>query len=132
MSTVRRIPINNDLDIVVARLQAREVARELGFSTVDQARISLAAGDLARVLAQTVQGRGEIVISGANTYGHVGIQVISVNPNVASEQPPTTDKTHQANGESPEISNALSLVDEYLVEDQGNDGTRVTLMKWLT
>jgi serine/threonine-protein kinase RsbT len=127
MSINRRIPINNELDIVIARLQARAVARELGFSTIDQARISLAAGDLARVLAQTVQSTGEIVISGANAQGHIGIQVVGVNPNTVEEKEPS-----QANAQKQEFFNAGSLVDEYLVENQEDNGTRVTLMKWLS
>ena len=55
MSINRKITIHNDLDIVVARLKAREVARELGFGTIDQARISLAAGELARTLASSMR-----------------------------------------------------------------------------
>jgi len=42
MSAERRVYINNDLDIVTARMQAREMARQVGFGTADQARISLA------------------------------------------------------------------------------------------
>ena len=43
MNVQRKIYINNDLDVVTARMQAREMARQLGFRTADQARISLAA-----------------------------------------------------------------------------------------
>jgi serine/threonine-protein kinase RsbT len=132
MSTIKKIPINNDLDIVVARLQTRELAREMGFNTIDQARISLAVGDLARVLARTVQGEGEIIISGVNMGGHIGIQVVSVTPNDAGERPPEVEQAGQPDSQKQEISNALAMVDEYLVEDQGEDGARVTLMKWLS
>ena len=47
METETKIYVNNDLDIVMARMQARNVAKEMGFGTVDQARISLAASELA-------------------------------------------------------------------------------------
>ena len=53
-----RIPIKSDLDIVAARLKVREVARDMGFGTIDQARISLAASELARTLAQNIGGQG--------------------------------------------------------------------------
>ena len=53
MDIETKIYINNDLDIVVARMQTRRVAKEMDFSTVDQARISLAASELARLLTWT-------------------------------------------------------------------------------
>jgi serine/threonine-protein kinase RsbT len=121
-STTRRILIHNDLDIIVARLKSREVAREMGFSTIDQARISLATGELARLLAGSVDGQGEIVVSGIQLDNHSGVQVVSIN--------------HEADGKNPghagvngEMTNVKALVDECHVE---NHGTRVTLMKWLS
>ncbi len=128
-STVKRVLINSDLDIIVARLRAREVARSLGFGTIDQARISLAAGELARVLAQNMDEQGEIVISGVNAEGHMGIQVISINPK-GTGQPAAPENAGEEIGDNT-LSSVLGLVDEGFVEDQGEQGTRVTLMKWL-
>jgi serine/threonine-protein kinase RsbT len=132
-STARKIIINNDLDIVVARLRAREVAKEIGFGTIDQARISLAAGELARVLTKNSTAPGEIVISGIHTDGHLGIQVMSVSPKVAEDKAQVTATSAKAtDATNNEISGAMALVDESLVEDQGEQGTRITLMKWLS
>jgi len=128
-STVKRVLINNDLDIIVARLRAREVARSLGFGTIDQARISLAAGELARVLAKNMDEQGEIVISGVNAEGHMGIQVISVNPK--STEKSKSPETNSGDWQEETLTSVLNLVDEGFVEDQGDQGTRVTLMKWL-
>jgi serine/threonine-protein kinase RsbT len=132
-STARKIIINNDLDIVVARLRAREVAKEIGFGTIDQARISLAAGELARVLTKNSTAPGEIVISGIHTDGHLGIQVMSVSPKVAENKAQmAATSTNATDATNNEISGAMALVDESLVEDQGEQGTRITLMKWLS
>jgi len=128
-STVKRVIINNDLDIIVARLRAREIARDLGFGTIDQARISLAAGELARTLAENVGQQGEIVISGVQTKGHMGIQVVSINPKVAAA---ASDTVTAGGGENSALSSVLGLVDEGFVEDKGEQGTRITLMKWLS
>jgi serine/threonine-protein kinase RsbT len=132
-STARKIIINNDLDIVVARLRAREVAKEIGFGTIDQARISLAAGELARVLTRNLSGPGEIVISGIHTDGHLGIQVMSVSPKTSGQklQDATAADGTPLAAEN-ELSGAMALVDEGVVEDQGEQGTRITLMKWLS
>ena len=43
MERETRVPIISDADIVVARQQGRALARELGFSSSDQALITLAA-----------------------------------------------------------------------------------------
>ena len=129
-STSKRVEINNDLDIIVARLRAREVARSLGFGTIDQARISLAAGELARVLAQNMEEQGEILISGVNAEGHMGIQVISTSPKASTQPAEASDQAEEWDEEA--FSSVLGLVDEGFVEDQGDQGMRVTLMKWLS
>ena len=51
MDTETKIYVNNDLDIVMTRMQVRDMAKKMGFGTADQARISLAASELARVLS---------------------------------------------------------------------------------
>lgn len=125
----QRIAINSDLDIVVARLRAREIAREIGFGTIDQARISLAASELARILAAKITSAGEILISGVNTEDHVGIQVTSID---ISDDGYDDTTSRAVTHEDSALSNALSLVDESIVEQDGRQSTRVTLMKWLS
>ncbi|MBX3059567.1 MAG: hypothetical protein KF770_24210 [Anaerolineae bacterium] len=125
-----RIVIKSDLDIVTARLRAREVAREMGFGTIDQARISLAASELARILSLKINTPGEILIAGVNTPEHVGIQVTSIDG--------SDEKLLDADGQATQepladsaLTNAMALVDEGLVEQVGAKNIRVTLMKWL-
>jgi serine/threonine-protein kinase RsbT len=130
-TTTEKVIVNDDMDVIVARLRAREVARVLGFATVDQARISLAAGELARVLARNMGGPGEILISGINTPGHVGIQVISIESKNARPGTHPSDHADRDDGRMDGLAKAIDLVDEGSVEDQGEQGTRVTLMKWL-
>ena len=153
--TSRKITINNDLDIIVARLQAREIARDLGFGTIDQARISLAAGELARVLAEKLTCTGEIIISGVHTDSHLGIQVTSINPdaptntktnddthnkiektsNNNNSNDKTSDNTNHPNDNPPPTPDALApirhLVDDSTIETDHAHNTRITLMKWL-
>jgi serine/threonine-protein kinase RsbT len=131
-NTIKRVLIHTDLDIIVARLRAREIARSMGFGTIDQARISLAAGELARVMANGMEDQGEIVISGINSHGHLGIQVVSLHPNGVLPATDTNDQTGNGLWEDEALSNVMSLVDEGFVESNGDQGTRVTLMKWLS
>jgi serine/threonine-protein kinase RsbT len=127
MGTERRIYVNNDLDIVVARMQARELAKQIGFGTADQARISLAASELARVLAWNTGQPGELIMSDANQNGQHGLQVACMvnleQISVGNEADKTTS------GRS--LAGACQLVDESIVEEQGNNLAQVTLIKWL-
>ena len=127
MGTERRIYINNDLDIVVVRMQAREMAKQMGFGTADQARISLAASELARVLSWNTGESGEIVMSDANQNGQNGLQVAcTVNLELVSTG---DDQGSAVSNRS--LAGACQLVDESIVEEQDDNRAQVTLIKWL-
>ncbi len=131
MSVERKIYVNNDLDIVMARLQARELAKEMGFRTADQARISLAASELARVLSWDNNVPREIVMSDASQNGHQGLQVTCV---VDLEYVPRRDEanwTKESSVPRRSLAGACHLVDESIFEAQGEEQARVTLIKWL-
>jgi serine/threonine-protein kinase RsbT len=133
MSTERKVYINNDLDIVTARMQAREIARQMGFGTADQARISLAASELARLLAWTPgQQPREITMSPATRNGHPGIQVACL---ICFDQIPADSEGNEAEEllkQNHSLEGARQLVDESFIEPQDNNYTRITLVKWLT
>ena len=133
MITTTRIYINNDLDVVTARMQARQLAKQMGFNTADQARISLAASELARVLSWHTNAPGELIMSDASgKNGHSGVQVVCVvhTKYVAA---------HEELADADDISiprrsfaGACQLVDESIVEEQEGDQSRVTLIKWMS
>lgn len=133
MSTERKVYINNDLDIVTARMQAREIARQMGFGTADQARISLAASELARILAWTPSHQPrEITMSLATRNGHPGIQVACL---ICFDQIPGDSEGSEAEEllkQNHSLEGARQLVDESFIEPQDNNYARITLVKWLT
>lgn len=131
MNLQRKIYINNDLDVVTARMQAREMAKQLGFRTADQARISLAASELARVLSWNTNTPGEIIMSDADQNGQQGMQVIC---RVELKYLTTDNGSKQVSeilqpGHS--LAGACQLVDESIVEEQNNQQALITLIKWL-
>ena len=129
MGTERRIYINNDLDIVVVRMQAREMAKQMGFGTADQARVSLAASELARVLSWKTDEPGEIVMSDASQNGQHCLQVAClVNLEQVSGDEANSQETAVS---SRSLAGACQLVDESIVEEQNDKQARVTLIKWL-
>lgn len=133
MNAERRVYINNDLDIVTARMQAREIARQLGFGTADQARISLAASELARILAWTPgQQPREIVMSSATRNGHPGIQVACLICFDQSSGESEGNEAEELLKQNQGLEGARQLVDESFIEPQDNKYARITLVKWLT
>lgn len=128
MDTETKIFVNNDLDVVMARMQARNIARDMGFSTVDQARISLATSELARVLAWATQESGEMVISNVTRNGSLGLQVTCL---IQQEYISQGDSITQESAPQRSIAGACRLADESNIELCGGQRARVTLIKWL-
>lgn len=129
METERRLYVKNDLDISLVRIQAREMAKQIGFGTADQARISLAASELARALSSSPGRQGEIIIAPAAKNGQRGMQLACL---IDLGQGAGRGRSDESTvGQNRSISGARQLVDEDLFEPQDNTFTRVRLMKWL-
>lgn len=62
------VEVRNEWDIVSARQLGRNMAKELGFGNVDQARITTAISELARNI-YLYAGRGKICIEPINQLG---------------------------------------------------------------
>ncbi len=127
----RKIYVNNDLDVVTTRMQTREMAKALGFRTTDQARISLAASELARVLSYNTDIPGEIFIAATTNNGHQGLEVSClVQTKYLSINERCQDSTlnslpHRS------LTGACQLVDESTVEKQNDQHVLVRLIKWM-
>lgn len=68
------VEISTEWDIVAARQLGRDEAREVGFGTVDQAKISTAISELARYVYFS-SGNGEIMIEKIKQADKTGISV---------------------------------------------------------
>jgi hypothetical protein len=113
-------------------MQAREMAKQLGFRTADQARISLAASELARVLTWNSHATGEIVMSDTNQNGHQGMQVacqVELRYLGANNNAKQLDEVAVP---ARSLAGACELVDESIVEERSNEQALVRLIKWLT
>src|SRR5438045_941967 len=89
-STELTLPIDGERDIVAARQQARDVAKRLGFSVVDQSRIATAVSELTRnVVRYATNGQGAMLIRVLpRSERGVGIEIVVADdgpgiPNVA-------------------------------------------------
>ena len=130
MSIDSKICVSSDLDVVMARMEARKMAKQMGFSTADQARISLAASELARALSWNNDTPGEIIFSSASQNGQQGFQVacsikqeyVSINHENSTQEIPIPSRC---------LAGARDLVDESIVEEQDDQQAQIILIKWL-
>ena len=131
MDMETRVYVVNDLDVMLARVQARQIAQKLGFSSADQARISLATSELARMLSWEAYQPGELTIANIRNNGHQGLQVRCLVPQeyVAEEQHTNGSAEHSAPYRS--FLGACHLVDESNLDPQDGQLVRVTLITWL-
>jgi serine/threonine-protein kinase RsbT len=125
--------VSSDLDVVMARIEARKLAKQMGFNTADQARISLAASELARALSWNNEAPGEINFSTASQNGQQGIQVVCF---VKREYVAANNNGDPAEPQEISIPNrcltgARQLADESFIEEQEGQKAQITLIKWL-
>ncbi|MDD3269776.1 MAG: anti-sigma regulatory factor [Syntrophomonadaceae bacterium] len=124
--------ISTEADIVVARQKARELARELGFSATDQAKIATAVSELARNIVVYAQ-KGEIVCRILINGQRKGIEIVARDqgPGIANIELALTDGISTSNGLGIGLPGARRLMGELHVESASGQGTSIMTRKWL-
>jgi serine/threonine-protein kinase RsbT len=129
----RCIPVKTDLDIVSARVEGRNLAKELGFGTIDQARIATAISELARnVILYAPEGKVTVraIVSGNRGQG---IEVICEDngPGIANVELVMQDGYSTSSGLGMGLPGTKRLMDEFEMETKLGMGTKVTVRRWL-
>jgi serine/threonine-protein kinase RsbT len=125
------ISIRSFEDILEARKQGRELAAELGFSSIDCTLVATAISELARNIV-LYAGHGEIQLSRDMRLGATGIAI------TASDRGPGIRDLRNALQEGYSTSRGLGLglpgvkriMDEFDIESKPRRGTTVTVKKW--
>jgi serine/threonine-protein kinase RsbT len=127
-----RVPINSDADIVPARQQGRMMAKELGFSTSDQALIATAISEVARNIVQYAY-RGEIILAIIRENGKQGILVIAQDegPGIVDIGLALQDGYSTTRSLGLGLPGAKRLSDDFQVVSEVGRGTTVTMKKWI-
>jgi serine/threonine-protein kinase RsbT len=129
----RCIPVKTDLDIVSARVEGRNLAKDLGFGTIDQARIATAISELARnVILYAPEGKVTVRAIVSDDRGQ-GIEVICEDngPGIANVELVMQDGYSTSSGLGMGLPGTKRLMDEFELETQLDVGTRVTVRRWL-
>ncbi|WP_046179984.1 anti-sigma regulatory factor [Domibacillus tundrae] len=126
------VKIINEWDIVAARQLGRNVAKELGFGTVDQARITTAISELARNI-YLYAGQGEITIEKVENGAKKGLTIISCDegPGIPDLRKVMEDGFSTSGGLGAGLPGVKRLMDEFSIESTPGEGTLIKSVKWL-
>ena len=128
----RIVPVRSDLDIVTARVEGRELAKEIGFGVIDQARIATAISELTRNIVQYAD-HGQAAIRPVESAGRAGIEVVCEDqgPGIPDIELALRDGYSTSKSLGMGMSGAKRLMDEFEIQSEIGVGTTVTVRKWL-
>lgn len=127
------IPITQEPDVIVARQEGRTLAQKLGFSPVDQARITTAISELARNIVVYADGKGTVTIRDLTSpEGRRGIEICfdDEGPGIADIETAMTQGFTSGKGLGAGLPGSQRLMDEFLIQSAPGEGTHITIRKW--
>lgn len=126
------VKIINEWDIVAARQLGRNVAKELGFGTVDQARITTAISELARNI-YLYAGQGQVCIEKIFEGGKVGLLVDATDsgPGINDLRQVMEDGFSTSGGLGAGLPGVRRLMDDFVIDSSPGNGTNIKTTKWL-
>ncbi|MDD2234792.1 MAG: anti-sigma regulatory factor [Desulfitobacteriaceae bacterium] len=132
MSISISVDISTENDIVTARQKGRFLAKELGFSIVDQCRIATGISELARnifLYAPT----GKIIISSIVKNSRQGIAIVAEDngPGISDIKLALLDGFSTSNGLGMGLPGCQRLMDEFEIKSELDIGTKIVIKKWL-
>jgi serine/threonine-protein kinase RsbT len=131
MTVKHQLKIKEEKDIILVRKIGREVATNLGFNHIDQARITTAISELARNVVKYA-GNGTITIEIIHQYVP-GLQIVVQDdgPGILNIKKAMEDGYTTSNGLGAGLPGVKRLMDEFLIDSKVNNGTQIRVVKWL-
>ncbi len=128
----RTLLIRSDLDIVSARVEGRDMAKSLGFGTIDQARIATAISELARNIV-LYASEGTVTLRVIERGLRKGVEVVCEDhgPGIENVGMVMQDGYSTSRGLGMGLPGAKRLMDDFEITSRVGEGTRVTVRKWL-
>src|SRR5687767_6905691 len=120
------VEVRNEWDIVSARQLGRNMAKELGFGNVDQARITTAISELARNI-YLYAGRGKICIEPIDQLGRKGLRIVALDngPGIREIRKVMEDGYTTSGGLGAGLPGVKRLMDEFSIESTVDVGTEI-------
>ncbi|HLR67308.1 anti-sigma regulatory factor [Virgibacillus alimentarius] len=132
MGTQSCINIQKEWDIVGARQLGRDIAKKIGFGTVDQARIATAVSELARNIYLYADS-GKVCFEAIETIDKKGISMIAIDsgPGISDISLVMQDGYSTSRGLGAGLPGVKRLMDEFDLISEKEQGTEVKTIKWL-
>lgn len=127
------IQIEKEWDIVAARQLGRDIAKKIGFGTVDQARIATAISELARNV-YLYAGKGTICFEVVDRLDHKkGITMVSTDtgPGIKNISQVLEDGFTTSGGLGAGLPGVKRLMDEFDIHSEFGTGTKIKATKWV-
>ncbi len=133
MAAPHLISVRSDSDIIAARMAARDMARSMGFSAIDQARIATATSELTRNIL-IYAGEGTVTLSQVQRDGRAGIEMVFADqgPGIADVEHLLQNGSTVGSVPGMGLAGTRRLMDDMDIESTIGEGTRVTCRKWLS
>ncbi|CEA03848.1 Serine/threonine-protein kinase RsbT [Metalysinibacillus saudimassiliensis] len=132
MSQQTSVEIITEWDIVAARQLGRNEAKEIGFGTVDQARITTAISELARNIYLYARV-GRVDIERLYEDGRKGISIVASDKGAGIEdvRKVLEDGYSTSGGLGAGLPGVKRLMDSMDIVSKSGEGTTITITKWL-
>lgn len=128
---VKVVPINVEQDVIVARQECRALAQRLGFSPVDQARVTTAVSELARNIV--VYGvRGTVTLVALADGDRKGLQIAfdDEGPGIADVDTAMQQGFTSGKGLGAGLPGSQRLMDDFDLRTAPGEGVHITVRKW--
>ncbi|WP_223703410.1 anti-sigma regulatory factor [Sutcliffiella deserti] len=126
-----KLEIKDEKDIIIVRKAGREIATELGFNAIDQARIATAISELARNVVRYA-GKGDIEIEVISKHATgLKIHVSDQGPGIENVKKALEDGYSTSNSLGAGLPGVKRLMDEFKIDSEMNKGTEIRIVKWL-
>ncbi len=125
------IPIKKEWDIVGARQYGRDIAKQIGFGSVDQARIATSISELARNVYLYAEN-GRICFNVVEEMGRKGIEITAIDegPGIKDIGKVMQDGYSTSGGLGAGLPGVKRLMDFFDLESEYGKGTTVKIIKW--
>jgi serine/threonine-protein kinase RsbT len=127
-----RVAIRREEDVAVARLAARALASDEGFSPARAAALATAVSEVAMNIVVHAEGAGEVRLEAVEERGRRAIVVTARDgsPGIADVAAAMADDFSTGRGLGCGLPGARRMVDEFTLVSSAGDGTVVTMKKW--
>lgn len=121
-------------DIAVARNEVRAMSAALGFRMLDQTRLATVASELARNIIKYGGGGRLIAQPTEDTNGRQALRLIfeDQGPGIPNIEEAMRDGFSTGRGLGKGLPGSKRLVDEFKIESEIGQGTRVTVLRRVT